>query len=433
VSCETAAIGSRIVDRVVASDIGTGSQCFAHAITRSCRPLQMSDVGRKLPPAPSGHASGAVVKVADKKANSTSTPLPAAKPRVVGLASAPSKTMERVVPASKEAVSTRDLATLASIERSLAKTGVLPSDTLISKLEEPALAQALLALGEAASSADMFSAEEIMELTYEQLRDDVGKVDYTSPAVALLREIGERLLSTRQLASGATRAGEGVIDFGLGVLDGLQPNPNAPRTPSYFAHAFEHTVGQIVGASLGLAIDTAGFAAGLAGIIAPPVAAVATVGVVTPIAASVSAASAALLGVAIGSGKNHAQHLGEALQTSANEIHSEGNPRRIHRDTPRIEDGNSKEGWQHIDERHVSGTNPGGDLFPKGVTRDELLAVAIAVVRKGARRKPNAEQPMQVFEKRIRVKSVWCDVRVVVNARFCNRVITMFPLKGTCK
>ena len=30
------------------------------------------------------------------------------------------------------------------------------------------------------------------------------------------------------------------------------------------------------------------------------------------------------------------------------------------RGQPRIEDGNAREGWRHIDERHVTGNAPGG-------------------------------------------------------------------------
>jgi uncharacterized protein RhaS with RHS repeats len=52
---------------------------------------------------------------------------------------------------------------------------------------------------------------------------------------------------------------------------------------------------------------------------------------------------------------------------------------------PRIEEGNLKEGFQHIKSRHISGTHPDGpgDLFASGTTRQQLQSAANKIVGKG--------------------------------------------------
>ena len=52
------------------------------------------------------------------------------------------------------------------------------------------------------------------------------------------------------------------------------------------------------------------------------------------------------------------------------------------REKPRIEDGNDREGWQHIENRHITGSDPGGDLFAPGTTREQLERAANTVVKK---------------------------------------------------
>jgi hypothetical protein len=68
-------------------------------------------------------------------------------------------------------------------------------------------------------------------------------------------------------------------------------------------------------------------------------------------------------------------------------------------------DGNSKKGWQHIDERHVTGNSPKGpgDLFPTGTTRAELENVAEKIVKKGTRSSEDPQSTMQNFEDRVKI------------------------------
>jgi RHS repeat-associated protein len=103
------------------------------------------------------------------------------------------------------------------------------------------------------------------------------------------------------------------------------------------------------------------------------------------------------------------------------------------RDTkPRIEDGNAKEGWQHIDERHVTGNSAkgAGDLFASGTTRPQLQRAAEVVVRDGRRVTTDPNARIQTFEKPIRVNGQRDTVRVTVDSKDNNRVITMFPARG---
>jgi|GEM_PF-1474402 len=98
---------------------------------------------------------------------------------------------------------------------------------------------------------------------------------------------------------------------------------------------------------------------------------------------------------------------------------------------PRIEDGNSREGWQHIDERHVTGNSPKGpgDLFAPGTTREQIEKAADTVVTKGVRLSDQSD-PIQVYEKRVKVNGNVDRVRVIVDSTDNNRVITAFPARS---
>ncbi|MER5864718.1 DUF6531 domain-containing protein [Kitasatospora sp. NPDC002040] len=100
-----------------------------------------------------------------------------------------------------------------------------------------------------------------------------------------------------------------------------------------------------------------------------------------------------------------------------------------HRTQPRIEDGNQRHGWQHIDERHISGTAPGGhgDLMPPGTTRAQVQSAAEAIMKKG-QRISDPSKTMQVFERRMVVNGMRARYRLVVDADDGNRVITFFPV-----
>lgn len=101
------------------------------------------------------------------------------------------------------------------------------------------------------------------------------------------------------------------------------------------------------------------------------------------------------------------------------------------RDTPRIENGNAKEGWIHIDARHVTGNAPEGpgDLFAPGTTRAQIEQAARTLVKKGLRISDPSKR-IQTFEKVITVNGQTDRVRVVVDSDDGNRVITIFPVRS---
>ncbi|MDQ3684471.1 MAG: hypothetical protein M3430_02555 [Acidobacteriota bacterium] len=100
------------------------------------------------------------------------------------------------------------------------------------------------------------------------------------------------------------------------------------------------------------------------------------------------------------------------------------------RGKPKIEDGNLKEGWKHIEARHVTGNHPdgAGDLFAKGTTRKDLEEAADTVVQKGLRIS-DPDKRIQTFEKRISINGESDRVRVIVDST-TGKVITMFPARG---
>ncbi|WP_123725914.1 RHS repeat-associated core domain-containing protein [Pseudomonas protegens] len=98
---------------------------------------------------------------------------------------------------------------------------------------------------------------------------------------------------------------------------------------------------------------------------------------------------------------------------------------------PRIEPGNHKEGWQHIDERHISGTHPegAGDLFPAGTTQDQIQKACECLVKKGTRISDPSRR-IQTFEKRMKVNGKKDRVRGVFDSQDNNRTITVFPVRS---
>jgi len=71
-------------------------------------------------------------------------------------------------------------------------------------------------------------------------------------------------------------------------------------------------------------------------------------------------------------------------------VHNTCNP--PWRGKPIMLDGDSKKGWQHIDERHVTGNSPKGpgDLFPSGTTRAEREKAAEQIVKNETRSSESA-------------------------------------------
>ncbi|MFD8497651.1 RHS repeat-associated core domain-containing protein [Amycolatopsis sp. NPDC059657] len=99
------------------------------------------------------------------------------------------------------------------------------------------------------------------------------------------------------------------------------------------------------------------------------------------------------------------------------------------RQRPRIEDGNLKEGWQHIDSRHITGNHPSGhgDLMPPGTTREQVHRAATDLVRRGERISDPSKR-IQVYERRGTVNGMHARFRVTVDSHDGNRVITFHPV-----
>ncbi len=102
----------------------------------------------------------------------------------------------------------------------------------------------------------------------------------------------------------------------------------------------------------------------------------------------------------------------------------------LQRGTPRIEEGDLRSGWEHIDARHVTGNHPtgAGDLFPRGTTRAQLQEAAESVVRDGTRISDPGRR-LQTYERKLVVNGQRDWVRVVVDTTD-NHVITIFPVRG---
>ncbi|MGW3458381.1 DUF6531 domain-containing protein [Streptomyces olivaceoviridis] len=99
------------------------------------------------------------------------------------------------------------------------------------------------------------------------------------------------------------------------------------------------------------------------------------------------------------------------------------------RTTPRLENGSPKEGWQHIDERHISGTAQGGhgDLMPPSTTRGQVEKAVRTMIERGQRVSDPARR-IQTFEKRMTVNGMSARYRLIVDSEDGNRVITFFPV-----
>ena len=103
---------------------------------------------------------------------------------------------------------------------------------------------------------------------------------------------------------------------------------------------------------------------------------------------------------------------------------------RVGRETrPRLDTGNEKEGWIHIDQRHISGTSPKGpgDLFPKGTTKNQIEQLTAWLVSKG-NRISDPKYRIQVFERHTTFNGQHATYRTLVDTGDGNRIITTFPV-----
>ena len=97
-----------------------------------------------------------------------------------------------------------------------------------------------------------------------------------------------------------------------------------------------------------------------------------------------------------------------------------------------IQDGNSRGGWEHIRDRHITGNHPSTKptaLFPPGTTRRQLQETANRVVKDG-KLITESTRATQTFERKVKVNGKRMTVRVVVDQNNGN-VVTIFPVFGT--
>ncbi|WP_375744181.1 FG-GAP-like repeat-containing protein [Corallococcus interemptor] len=234
-------------------------------------------------------------------------------------------------------------------------------------------------------------------------------------------------------------------EFGVGFLSGLAQSVGAPRLPVDLP--IENQYGQIAGELVGGiaqlvladAMGGAGGALAVAGVVGTPATAGVSLGAV--------AAGSAMMAGAVVVGVNGTVHIANAtsrfmaLQKKGGGSDNPapgggggggGGGRSPHRDKPRIDDGNLKEGWIHIDARHVTGNHPAGhgDLFAPGTTRQQISKAAEDVVKYGTR-KSNPRTQLQTFEMKTTVNGQKDLIRVIVDSDDGNRVISAFPVRGT--
>ncbi len=97
---------------------------------------------------------------------------------------------------------------------------------------------------------------------------------------------------------------------------------------------------------------------------------------------------------------------------------------------PRILDGDSRKGWEHIRQRHIDGDDAAGDgdLFAPATTRAQVQQAAEEAVSRGTRQS-NPQRRIQTFERRMTVNGQRANYRVVVDS-MDDSVITMFPILG---
>ncbi|MFF3879111.1 RHS repeat-associated core domain-containing protein, partial [Streptomyces sp. NPDC001978] len=100
------------------------------------------------------------------------------------------------------------------------------------------------------------------------------------------------------------------------------------------------------------------------------------------------------------------------------------------RTAPRLETGDLKKGWIHIESRHITGTNPStkhADMMPPSTTRDQVHAAAKKIVKRGTRISDPSKR-IQTYEKRMTVNGFSARYSVTVDSHDGNNIITFFPV-----
>ena len=94
-----------------------------------------------------------------------------------------------------------------------------------------------------------------------------------------------------------------------------------------------------------------------------------------------------------------------------------------------IPDGNAKGGWQHIEEGHITGVQP-GDPFKNNPSRAELEKAANAIVNKGQRISNDPSLPVQTFQDRMGIAGQREQYRTVIHVP-SKTVISIFPFRDS--
>ena len=110
-------------------------------------------------------------------------------------------------------------------------------------------------------------------------------------------------------------------------------------------------------------------------------------------------------------------------------VHNACATRGFSRVKPRLETGNLKEGWTHVDARHITGNHPkgAGDLFPSGTSQSQITRLAELLVKKG-NRISDPSKLIQTYQLRTVVNNMRGRFKVVVDSSDGNRIITIFPV-----
>ena len=95
-----------------------------------------------------------------------------------------------------------------------------------------------------------------------------------------------------------------------------------------------------------------------------------------------------------------------------------------------LNDGNLREGWIHIDARHITGNHPKGpgDLFEPNTTRSEVEALARKVIKKGVRIS-DPSKVMQTFEYKTKFQGKRERFKASVKTT-TEELITVYPARS---
>ena len=99
----------------------------------------------------------------------------------------------------------------------------------------------------------------------------------------------------------------------------------------------------------------------------------------------------------------------------------------------KLEDGDPKKGWIHIESRHITGTHPKNqtepaDMFKPNTTRAEIDKLAREIIKKGTRVSEDSSKRMQLFELKTKFQGKREYFHCYVDTKE-NWIITVFPYR----